>query len=117
MFIRRRGLVKYLITIPIVWIIFVVFFRGASNENSNEKPGAIEEDMIRILVQKARDTQKPTAGEIQHEHLKDKNNGMPPPDDHDHPHEEVKKAEEQNRNPGGKIQVNAPIKHDLNAPG
>ena len=42
---------------------------------------------------------------------------MPPPDDHDHPKEEVNKAEEQNRNPGGKIQVNAPIKHDLNAPG
>jgi hypothetical protein len=37
-------------------------------------------------------------------------------DDHDHPIEEQIKAEQQNRD-GNKIQLNAPIIHDLNAPG
>ena len=113
MFIRRRGIVKYLILVPLVWILFVVLF----GSRGTDKPSVIDQEIINKLDEKAKEHQKKHGGVFEHEHLNEKNNGMPPHDDHDHPVEEIKKAEEQNRNPGGKIQVNAPIKHDLNAPG
>ena len=98
-----------------MWIVFTVF---SGSRNNTDKSAPIDEEIIKKLVQKAKEHQQQHEGAIEHDHLKEKkNDGMPPPDDHDHPKEELKKAEEQNRNPGGKIQVNAPVKHDLNAPG
>jgi hypothetical protein len=116
MLIRRRAFVKYLILIPLIWILVVVLF-GSSNNNNNEQKAELDQKIINKLVAKAKEYQQKHEG-VEHEHLKEKeNNGMPPHEDHDHPVEEVKKADEQGRNPGGKIQVNAPNLHDPNAPG
>ena len=111
MYYRRRGIKKYVVFIAIIWIIYYFIF--ASNENGEKLE--VNQEMINILVARAKEYQKKHNG-IEHEHFNDKN-GLLLEDDHDHPIEEIKKAEEQNRDPVGMIQMNAPNLHDLNAPG
>ena len=102
---RRREIVKYIIIFCILWVFYNFLF-GTSN---NSQQAEINQDVIDKIVDKIEEhvkLEKDLKEEKKNDHI-----------DNDHPEEERKKADEQVRNPEGKIQVNAPIIHDLNAPG
>ena len=114
MFFRRRIFGKYLVILTTIWALYTIFF------SSHDKL-EINQEIIEKVVEKAIEHQE------QHEEAKaaekvqlkenEKINPIAPHADHDHPEEELKKADEQNRNPDRIVQLNAPDVHDLNAPG
>ena len=104
MLCRRRSFLKYIIIFLSIWLVYFILFEShAENEDSIKNNKFIAEKIIKKLKElNILNSQK------NHEEnfLKE---------DHDHPIEEQRKAEKQNRH--GKKQLNAPITHDLNAPG
>jgi hypothetical protein len=102
---RRREIIKYIIFFCILWVIYSFLF-GTYN---NSKKVEISQDLINVIVEKI-DKHVKLENDLKEEKTKDQI-------DNDHPEEERRKADEQVRNPEGKIQVNAPVIHDFNAPG
>lgn len=110
MIYRRRGYGKYLIFICAVWLIYAFIFDARDDSGNFE----INQDLIDKLVERANKHAKLQASAIEHENLKEiKKEPIHLADDHDHPIEEIKKAEEQVKQLAGNIQVNAPVVHDL----
>lgn len=118
--LRKRTVVKLLIGIPIVWIL-VMFFVGF-NDSSSDQQVEIEKAKVKRLEEQKKELI--AAAALKHEeerrkfneqkHLNLENNQG---DDHDHPEEEIIKAQKQQNEQAGPIQVHAPVQHDPNAPG
>ena len=118
--LRKRTVVKLLIGIPIVWIL-VMFFVGF-NDGSSDQQVEIEKAKVKQLEEQKKELI--AAAALKHEderrkfneqkHLNLENNQG---DDHDHPEEEIIKAQQQQNEQAGPIQVHAPDQHDPNAPG
>jgi hypothetical protein len=97
---KRRRLVKYMILLPIIWFLYVILFGvGKETEQLESKD---DKEIIMDLLKKI--DQK---NEVQ----------QPPGPDNDHPIEERQKAEDQEKNIMGKLQLNAPAEANPNAPG
>jgi hypothetical protein len=113
MIVRKRALVKALITIPILWIIvmFLVGMRDDNNSNNNsDEILKMNEEKRQLIVNAA----------SQHEALKkliSDNKHDIQQEDHDHPEEERKKAKSQQNQNAGQIQIKQPIQRDDKAPG
>lgn len=117
MFFRIRSIIKYLIVLSLLWILYGIFLNSRSTSNETE----INQELINKLVEKAKQKQNDIEKQ-EKEKIKatEKKIEIPNPikkDDHDHPEEERKKVEEQKKDLDRKVQVNAPVVHDLNAPG
>ena len=112
MFFRIRTIIKYLIFLSILWILYGIFLKSRSASNET----AIDQELINKLVEKAKQKQKEIETKKEKEPEKKIENSNKK-DDHDHPEEERKKSEEQKMDLDRKVQVNAPVIHDLNAPG
>jgi hypothetical protein len=115
MIYRRRGYGKYVVLIGAIWLIYAFIFDARDDSGNLE----INQELIDKLVERANQHAKLHAGEIEHKHFKEKKEDViRAGDDHDHPVEEIKKAEEEARKPGGNIQVNAPVVlESVDAPG
>lgn len=130
MLIKKRSLVKLLIAVPIVWIVVLFMFSltdttGSNNaaanvlsDESSDKLRRLEAQNNRLIAEAAARHEKERRMQIELDEEKNKqqqeNNKV---EDDDHPEEERRKAEEQLKNPGGPIQVHAPIEKNPNAPG
>lgn len=110
---RRRLTVKVLILVPIIWIL-VTFFFGISerspgqSQSEKDKIQKLVDENKHLIAEAARRHQEEKKRKLEHEELKD---------DHDHPEEEQLKAQEQQKEKAGPIQVHAPIERNPNAPG
>lgn len=121
MFIRKRSIIKYLILIPLIWILVAFIFGFNDSESQRTK---IDNDMINKMIEKAKekhlqhDHAKPLIEKSESENIKNEQKAAVH-DDHDHPDEERKKADEQQKEAAGKVQINAPKEphNDPNAPG
>ena len=119
MFFRIRSIIKYLIILSLLWILYGIFLKSRSVSNETE----IDQELINKLVEKAKQKQreieikKEKEGKIKEPEKKIEIKNPIKKDDHDHPEEERKKAKEQKMDLDRKVQVNAPVIHDLNAPG
>jgi hypothetical protein len=114
--LKKRTIVKLLIAIPIIWI-FVMIIVGL-NDTSSSYASILKikslEDENKVM--------KLAAERYEREKVeKNKNQGLlgilKGGDEEDHPIEELKKAEEQQKQNAGPIQVHAPKNNDPNAPG
>ena len=101
----RKLLTKYLIFILLLWIIYFLLSVSQDDSENND----IENQIINQVIEKVKNEK----------HVYDNENRIDLVQhvDHDHPEEERLKADKQLRNPEGKIQINAPVLHDLTAPG
>ena len=117
MFFRIRRIIKYLIVLSLLWILYGIFLNSKSTSNDTE----INQELINKLVEKAKQKQKEIEKQEKEKDTETvkKIEILNPikKDDHDHPEEERKKVEEQKKDLDRKVQVNAPVVHDLNAPG
>ena len=115
MIYRRRGYGKYVILIGAIWLIYAFIFDAKDDSGNFE----INQELIDKLVERANQHAKLHAGAIVHEHfIEKKEDVIRRGDDHDHPIEEIKKAEEEARKPAGNIQLNAPVlQESVDAPG
>jgi len=116
----RKRYIKLLITVPILWIL-VMLIVGFNNNNTN--PAAPLEQLLaekskadKLEVENKKlvaivEEHKEEARKIIDKNLEKEN---APKDDHDHPEEERRKAEDQQKH--GAIQVHAPVENP-NAPG
>ena len=116
----RKRYIKLLISVPILWIL-VMLIVGFNNGNTN--PAAPLEQLLaekskadKLEVENKKlvaivEEHKEEARKIVDKNLEKEN---APKDDHDHPEEERRKAEDQQKH--GAIQVHAPVENP-NAPG
>ena len=113
---KIRNLIKALIIVPVVWILVILFIGFNDNGAS---PGQLKSQKERIRILKERNDEliadaarqnleKKIAAEKADDHLKE---------DHDHPEEERLKAQEQQKEQAGPIQVHAPQNNNPNEPG
>lgn len=112
---RRRQLVKYLILIPLLWIIFL-FLYGTGNSTDVPTPNHIDSNLNdqKIFQNLIKNAEENRIHKQNNNHKVVVVNG----EDHDHPDEERAKAEEQEKKEGNKIQVQAPKEPpNPNAPG
>jgi hypothetical protein len=104
MAIRRRGFIKYIILIPVLWLGAIIIFSIRTDSLSSSK-----NDMQINVVDK-----------VNPPSIVDRIIGVLPfkrSVDHDHPPEERRKAQEQAREMQGQVQVVAPeMKNDHNNP-
>ena len=105
---RRRELIKYIAVFCTLCILYGILI-GSSNDTIKAK---ISEEIINKIVRRVEEQAKFEKESVEDNKEKDKNK-----DDFDHPEEERKKAVEQLKNLEGKIQLNAPLVHDMSAPG
>ena len=106
-----------------MWLVVVFLFGGVGNNtpsdslNRARNDKIIEEEVVKRLLEERANINRIAKQQAMDEHAKKNMNGLKD-DDHDHPEEEKKKADEQQKNPIGKIQINAPKEpHNPNAPG
>ena len=117
----RKRYIKLLITVPILWILVMLIV--GFNNNNNTNPAAPLEQLLaekskadKLEVENKKlvaivEEHKEEARKIIDKNLEKEN---APKDDHDHPEEERRKAEDQQKH--GAIQVHAPVENP-NAPG
>ena len=115
MILRQRFIIRYLLVIIILLIIYSIIKSLQNGSNSGQI--VIDQSIINEILKKHSKFKMDSA-----ENLKVKSEEIiqvPHHEDNDHPEEERQKAEEQNQNPTGIIQVNQPHKVDDwdNAPG
>ncbi|CAF0916464.1 unnamed protein product [Adineta ricciae] len=109
MVLRRRGLLKYILLIPVLWFIAILVFsfqvqpspsprfKKDAVDQKEQAPSLIDRVAARSLIDRIRNALK-----FKQEHV-----------DHDHPVEERFKAREQARKMNAQIQVVAPeLEHD-----
>jgi hypothetical protein len=107
---RRQRLIKYLILIPIIWLAYVILF-GVGHEAEVKRSAADQEIIDRLLA-------KANQNHINHQkELNEKANDKIPAIDNDHPEEERAKAEKQEKDVKGRVQINAPVAVNPDAPG
>jgi len=106
-----------------MWLVVVFVFGGVGNNapsdslNKVRNDKIIEEEVVKRLLEERANINRIAKQQALDDHAKNDRNGQKD-DDHDHPEEEKKKADEQQKNPIGKIQINAPKEpHNPNAPG
>lgn len=117
--LKKRTLIKLLIVIPILWIfvmILVGFNDSSSSYASILKIKSLEDEnkLIKAAALKYEEERRKNQANEGHKDLLDILKGG---DDRDHPVEEQKKAEQQQQENAGPIQVHAPKQNDPNAPG
>ena len=114
---KKRTVIKILIAVPILWIFAMLIMgfndNGASPDQlktENDKIKNLQQQNYQLIAEAAKrhaEERKRLAAKA-NDHLKE---------DHDHPEEERIKAEEQQQEKAGPIQVQAPKNNDPNAPG
>jgi hypothetical protein len=104
---KRHRLIKYLILIPIIWLAYVMLF-GTSSEKVSKRSKEDQEIIDRLLRKVDRKTEELKELKLQ---------TTPVGVDKDHPDEERKKAEIQEKEVKGRVQVDAPVEVNPNAPG
>ena len=87
-----------------IYFIFFGAYFGEQNVDQNQ-----------ILLKKIEKNIKELKNQIYNEKIEEVKHHQI--SDNDHPKEEIKRANQQNRQYDGKIQINAPITDDLQAPG
>jgi hypothetical protein len=116
--LRKRQLIKLLIGIPVIWIVVMLIVglndTGTSNSPADlEKIKALEEKNSRLIAEAARKHEE----DKRHRNEEQNKNNEANKEDHDHPEEERIKAQQQQKEKAGPIQVHAPRNQDPNAPG
>jgi demethoxyubiquinone hydroxylase (CLK1/Coq7/Cat5 family) len=119
-FRTRNTIAKYATLLLFIWILYGILF-GIRIKNQKY---SYDHEFIEKVVEKIKEHQNEELDKL--EGIDDKNIKILDnrveinlKDDHDHPIQEVRKAEEQAKIQAGKIQINAPAdeKHDYKAPG
>jgi hypothetical protein len=98
---KRQRLSEYLILVPIIWLSYIMIF-SSSGENEKYRPEADEDILNENVLEENDDVQG-------------KENSLLI--DNDHPEEERKKAEIQEKDVQGNVQLNAPVEVNPNQPG
>ena len=122
--LKKRTLVKLLIGIPVVWILVMIVL-GFSDTTSSYA------SMLKIKSLEAENSELIRAAAIKHQEEKQRKQQqgaaisggaalldiLKGVDGADHPVEEQQKAEKQQQENAGPIQVHAPVQNDPNSPG
>lgn len=119
--LKKRTVVKLLIAIPILWIfvMIIVGFNDTTSSYASILRIKSLENENKLMREAAEKYEKEKSEKLQNQF--DNGQGLlgilKGGDDKDHPAEELKKAEEQQQQNAGPIQVHAPKNNDPNAPG
>lgn len=113
--LRSREIVlKYAAILLTIWFTYGVLFGFWKNNNRS----SVDHEFIEKVVEKIKEHQN-MENEKSNKRIEKDDGVNVKLDDHDHPIQERKKAQDQIKDLAGKIQINAPenLLHDLNAPG
>lgn len=121
--LKKRSIIKLFIAVPIVWIVVMLITSLNDTSSSStltsselikekQKIERLQRENKRLIEEAAEKHQEERR--LRLEKLNAKEDQLK--DDHDHPEEERKKVEEEQKGHGPK-QVNAPIDRNPNAPG
>jgi hypothetical protein len=109
--LRRQRIVTYMVLLAVSLLLYVMIYGG---RNESERKRAVDDqEIIKRLLEKVR--QK--ANDLKIAKIERNENRRPHVVDEDHPEAERVKAEMQENDVKGKIQVEAPLEINPNAPG
>lgn len=118
--LKKRTIIKLLIATPILWIFVMIIYGfndGSSSSWSDAKIKSLEEENKIIKAAALRHEEERRKNQINDAKNRAIMDILKGGDDRDHPIEEQDKAELQQKENAGPIQVHAPKLNDPNAPG